>query len=67
MAFCTSPMDPTSFTPRIVRCRALANEMTPFRPYRHRVDILADGQVLNWPILLSDIERQSRAQEIFAS
>jgi UDP-galactopyranose mutase len=43
---------------------ALANEMTPFRPYRHRVDILADGQVLNWPILLSDIERQSRSQEI---
>jgi UDP-galactopyranose mutase len=44
----------------------LANEMTPFRPYRHRVDILADGQVLNWPILLSDIERQSRSEEIFA-
>jgi UDP-galactopyranose mutase len=42
----------------------LANEMTPFRPYRHRVDILADGQALNWPILLSDIERQSRSQEI---
>ena len=41
---------------------ALANEMTPSRPYRHRVDILADGQVLNWPILLSDIQRQSRAQ-----
>ncbi len=43
----------------------LANEMTPFRPYRHRVDILADGKVLNWPILLSDIERQSRSEEIF--
>ncbi|MDP9400873.1 MAG: NAD(P)-binding protein [Actinomycetota bacterium] len=42
----------------------LANAMTPFRPYRHRVDILADGQVLNWPILLSDIDRQSRAEEI---
>jgi UDP-galactopyranose mutase len=42
----------------------LANAMTPFRPYRHRVDILADGQVLNWPILLSDIERQSRSAEI---
>jgi UDP-galactopyranose mutase len=40
--------------------------MTPFRPYRHRVDILADGKVLNWPILLSDIERQSRSEEIFA-
>ena len=44
----------------------LANAMTPFRGYRHRVDILADGQVLNWPILLSDIERQSRSEEIFA-
>ncbi len=44
----------------------LANEMTPFRPYRHRVDIVADGQILNWPILLSDIERQSRGQEILA-
>ncbi|MEO8967713.1 MAG: UDP-galactopyranose mutase [Solirubrobacteraceae bacterium] len=43
----------------------LANEMTPFHPYRHRVDIVADGQVLNWPILLSDIERQSRSTEIF--
>jgi UDP-galactopyranose mutase len=40
--------------------------MTPFRPYRHRVDILADGQVLNWPILLSDIERQTGASEILA-
>jgi UDP-galactopyranose mutase len=44
----------------------LANAMTPFRPYRHRVDILADGKVLNWPILLSDIDRQSRAEEIHA-
>jgi UDP-galactopyranose mutase len=45
---------------------ALANEMTPFNGYRHRVDIVADGQVLNWPILLSDIDRQSRAEEIHA-
>src|SRR5215211_8947793 len=44
----------------------LANEMTPFRDYRHRVDIVADGQLLNWPILLSDIRRQSRAEEILA-
>src|SRR4051812_22682683 len=43
---------------------ALANEMTPFNDYRHRVDIVADGQVLNWPILLSDIDRQSHAREI---
>jgi UDP-galactopyranose mutase len=42
----------------------LANEMTPFRPYRHRVDILADGKILNWPILLSDIDRQSDGPEI---
>jgi UDP-galactopyranose mutase len=42
----------------------LANSITPFRDYRHRVDIVADGQVLNWPILLSDIKRQSRADEI---
>src|SRR5215212_2276240 len=42
----------------------LANAMTPFNHYRHRVDILADGQVLNWPILLSDIDRQSGAEEI---
>lgn len=43
---------------------ALANRMTPFRPYRHRVDIVIEGQILNWPILLSDIERQSRGDEI---
>jgi UDP-galactopyranose mutase len=42
----------------------LANAMTPFNDYRHRVDILADGKVLNWPILLSDIDRQSEADEI---
>src|SRR5215204_3598209 len=42
----------------------LANEMTPFRPYRHRVDILAAGQVFNWPILVSDIDRQPDAAEI---
>jgi UDP-galactopyranose mutase len=42
----------------------LANEMTPFREYRHRVDILAAGQVFNWPILVSDIDRQPDAAEI---
>jgi UDP-galactopyranose mutase len=42
----------------------LANAMTPFNDYRHRVDIVADGKLLNWPILLSDIDRQSQAQEI---
>jgi UDP-galactopyranose mutase len=44
----------------------LANAMTPFNDYRHRVDIVADGQLLNWPILLSDIHRQSRSDEILA-
>src|SRR3954466_3692298 len=44
----------------------LANAMTPFNDYRHRVDILADGQILNWPILLSDIHKQSRGDEILA-
>src|SRR3954453_17292919 len=42
----------------------LANAMTPFRPYRHRVDIVIEDQVLNWPILLSDIDRQSRGADI---
>ena len=42
----------------------MVNEITPFRPYRHRVDIVADGKVLNWPILLADIEQQSGAEEI---
>jgi len=42
----------------------LATSMTPFRPYRHRVDIVVEGKVLNWPILLSDIEAQSRSEEI---
>jgi UDP-galactopyranose mutase len=45
---------------------SLANRMTPFRAYRHRVDIVADGQLLNWPILLSDIDKQSRSNEILS-
>ena len=45
---------------------ALANRMTPFRPYRHRVDIAVDGGLYNWPILLSDIKAQSRGDEILA-
>jgi UDP-galactopyranose mutase len=44
----------------------LANRMTPFNDYRHRVDIVADGGLYNWPILLSDLEAQSRSEEIFA-
>ena len=44
----------------------LANSMTPFRPYRHRVDIVVEGKIHNWPILLSDLEAQSRSDEILA-
>ncbi len=44
----------------------LANHMTPFRPYRHRVDIVIEGKILNWPILLSDLDAQSRTDEIKA-
>jgi UDP-galactopyranose mutase len=44
----------------------LANRMTPFNDYRHRVDISIEGQILNWPILLSDIDAQSRSEEINA-
>jgi UDP-galactopyranose mutase len=42
----------------------LANAMTPFHDYRHRVDIVVEGKILNWPILLSDIDAQSRSEEI---
>src|SRR2546423_8643299 len=31
----------------------LANQMTPFNHYRHRVRIVADGQILHCPIPLS--------------
>jgi UDP-galactopyranose mutase len=42
----------------------LANSMTPFNDYRHRVDIVVEGRILNWPILLSDIDLQTRSEEI---
>jgi UDP-galactopyranose mutase len=42
----------------------LANRMTPFNDYRHRVDIVVEGKILNWPILVSDIDAQSRSEEI---
>ena len=42
----------------------LATSMTPFRPYRHRVDIVVESKILNWPILLSDIDAQSRSEDI---
>ncbi|MGI8557962.1 MAG: UDP-galactopyranose mutase [Solirubrobacteraceae bacterium] len=42
----------------------LANEMISFNSYRHRVDIVVEGKILNWPILVSDIDAQSRSEEI---
>jgi UDP-galactopyranose mutase len=42
----------------------LANRMTPFHDYRHRVDIVIEGKILNWPILVSDIDAQTRSGEI---
>jgi len=44
----------------------LANAMTPFNDYRHRVDIVVEGKLLNWPILVSDIDAQTRSDEIRA-
>ena len=44
----------------------LANSMTPFNDYRHRVEIVIEGKILNWPILVSDIDAQSRSEEIHA-
>src|SRR5207245_1698018 len=38
----------------------LANRMTPFNDYRHRVDIVIEGKLLNWPILGDDIHAQLR-------
>lgn len=42
----------------------LANELTPFNDYRHRVDIVIENQLLHWPICVSDLDRQSRGEEI---
>jgi UDP-galactopyranose mutase len=36
----------------------------PFNDYRHRVDILIEGKLLNWPMLVSDIDKQSDAEQI---
>jgi UDP-galactopyranose mutase len=44
----------------------LANATTPFNDYRHRVAILIEGRLLNWPILVSDLDRQTRGDEIRA-
>jgi len=42
----------------------LAKAMTPFHDYRHRVDIMVEGRIRNWPILLSDIDVQSDSEQI---
>lgn len=44
----------------------LANAMTPFNDYRHRVQIVVEGKLLHWPILVSDIDAQTRSEEIHA-
>lgn len=38
----------------------------PFNDYRHRVDIMIEGKILNWPMLVSDIDRQSNSDQIRA-
>jgi len=38
----------------------------PFNAYRHRVDIMIEGKVLNWPMLVSDIDQQSDSEQIKA-
>jgi UDP-galactopyranose mutase len=43
-----------------------ANSFVPFNDYRHRVDIVVEGKVLNWPMLVSDIDRQSDSERIHA-
>jgi UDP-galactopyranose mutase len=38
----------------------------PFNDYRHRVDIVIEGRILNWPMLVSDIDQQSEPDRIKA-
>ena len=38
----------------------------PFNDYRHRVDIMIEGKILNWPMLVSDIDQQSESDQIRA-
>ena len=41
-----------------------AQRFVPFNDYRHRVDIMIEGKLLNWPTLLSDIDKQSDSEQI---
>jgi UDP-galactopyranose mutase len=43
-----------------------AQRFVPFNDYRHRVDIMVEGKLLNWPMLLSDIDKQSAPEQIRA-
>lgn len=42
------------------------HRFVPFNDYRHRVDIMIEGKLLNWPMLVSDIDRQSEPEQIRA-
>jgi UDP-galactopyranose mutase len=44
----------------------LADRFAHFRDYRHRIDIVVEGRIRNWPILLSDIEDMADGAEIKA-
>jgi UDP-galactopyranose mutase len=44
----------------------LATDLVPFNGYRHRVRILIEGRLLNWPIVVSDLDRQSGGERIRA-
>jgi UDP-galactopyranose mutase len=43
-----------------------AQRFVPFNDYRHRVDIMVEGKLLNWPTLISDIDKQSAPEQIRA-
>jgi UDP-galactopyranose mutase len=43
-----------------------AQRFVPFNDYRHRVDIVVEGKLLNWPMLVSDIDKQSAPEQIRA-
>jgi UDP-galactopyranose mutase len=43
-----------------------AQRFVPFNDYRHRVEIMVEGKLLNWPMLVSDIDKQSEPDRIRA-
>src|SRR3954454_19891988 len=44
----------------------LGHALPPFNNAPHQVAIVIEGRLRNWPILLSDIDAQSRSEEIRA-